>query len=279
MARAKALDSFVKKMIRKRYNNPSQVTDKAGVRVVCLYEADRIAAMVVTEKSFKCSPWENKRDLLKPNELGYLGVHSQLTLLPKDAGVLTGLECELQLHTVAAHAWSAPLHDLIYKPPEGALIPDPLLRAAYRLAAMTEVYDGELSRTRESVLTLPGYKYGQILRNLDVHFYSLTDRDYDRELSAEVIQALEPLYGKESADEIGGRIEVFVSMHHDRLLKIYAEYDSTKLQENAFMMQPESIMLFERIENDPFHLREKWTERFEERYLEPFFNAWGVSLA
>jgi hypothetical protein len=184
----------------------------------------------------------------------------------------------LQFHTVAEHAWNAPLHDHIYKPPEGTEIPPTLERAAYRLLALTEVYDGELSRTRRSLFEVPGYKYAQILRSLDSHFYALTARDYDRELSIDIISRLEPLYASESAEAVAGQLATFVDGFRPQLEGVYAQHQAIDLEESAFIQQPESILIFKEIERDPFTLKEVWAPHLPLTFLEHFFAAWGRSM-
>lgn len=275
--RAKTLDGVVKKMVRKGYSDLSQMGDKAGVRVVCLFEEHRLIAVEVAQECLETLQWDDKKEALRPNEVGYLGVHCQARLRTKEAP-LAELECELQFHTVAEHAWSATVHDLLYKPPEGSVIPDAVSRGAYRLAAMMEVYDTQLTRTRKDVLGLPGYRHADILRNLDMHFYRLVDRDYDRGLAAEIMAALDPLLGDDSTEAISGRISSFVDQHETDLKRVFDEHLDPVTEGAALIVQPESIFVFERIDVDEYRLIDAWTKRFDIELLEPYFIAWGRSL-
>lgn len=275
-ARAKSLRSFVKKMLRKGYTAPAQMGDRAGVRVVCLFSEDRLVVEQFVKETFIASAWDRKHEALAPDRVGYLGVHCQLQLREGD---LRDLECELQIHTIAEHAWREPLHGLIYNPPEGHVIPGEVLRIAYRLAALVEVYDGELSRARNAVLSLPRYKSAQLLRALDSHFYRLTGKEYDRELSFLVLEALAPLLHDEASEAVAARIEVFARSHSATLDRIFADYETSELEVNAFIFQPESILLFELLERDIYRLKSDWaTTVLELSYLEPFAQAWGLSL-
>ena len=61
--RAKKLDSFINKIQRKNYIDPfSEVTDFAGVRVVCLYRDDVDKIENVIDKEFKIIETVNKYD-------------------------------------------------------------------------------------------------------------------------------------------------------------------------------------------------------------------------
>jgi hypothetical protein len=270
------VSSFVKKMLRKKYDAPAEMGDRAAARVVCLFQDDRNVVIATAKELFDTRDWDDKRAALRPNQLGYLGVHCQVIL--KDEPELAGLECELQIHTVAENAWSAPLHDLVYKPPEGHVIPDEILRLSYRLAALIEVYDSELSRARSAVLALPGYRFGQILRTLDTHFFRYTARGYDRALSGMVLDALEPLFHYETAEAMSGRIDSFVVKHDSKLSEIFIEYNETTHEANAFIFQPEGVLIFELIDRDFHALRVEWEKSFDLSYLEPFAHAWGLSL-
>ena len=281
-SRAKSLDSFVKKMIRKRYGDMTRMGDKAGARVVCLCEEHRQIAITVAQQLLKTSNWDEKRKSREADRLGYLGVHcdAQLLQAPDDSQEdLLEVSCEVQFHTVAEHAWNAPFHDLIYKPPEGVSIPPEISRLGYRLLALTEIYDSELTRTRDAVQALPNYGHAALLRYLDEQFYRLTAREYDRDLSFEVIAALLPLYGDLTVDQIAAMVAKFYENHEDKLQALFMEYEAADPETRAFIMQPESVMVFERIVADRYVLEDAWVKRFDTSYLQTFFLAWGESMA
>src|SRR4028118_2107679 len=52
-ARTKEIDSFVEKIVRKHYQNPSQeITDLAGIRVITFIESDALKVNELIKNSF-----------------------------------------------------------------------------------------------------------------------------------------------------------------------------------------------------------------------------------
>jgi ppGpp synthetase/RelA/SpoT-type nucleotidyltranferase len=71
-SRAKTLDSFLEKLPRKQYDSPfDQLTDLAGVRVVCLYRSDiaKVAEIIRTE--FAIAEDVDKLNELRVDQFGY----------------------------------------------------------------------------------------------------------------------------------------------------------------------------------------------------------------
>ena len=124
--RAKSIRSFAEKSLRKRASRPDPVhmfTDLCGARLIgrTRSEVDALCRFVVDHFEID---WENSVDAsqrLRPTEFGYRSVHYIVTLRPGvDYGVpipdeILGLKAEVQLRTVAEHAYSDFAHDLTYK--------------------------------------------------------------------------------------------------------------------------------------------------------------------
>jgi ppGpp synthetase/RelA/SpoT-type nucleotidyltranferase len=73
--RAKTLQSFVKKALRKGYADPmAEIGDKAGVRVIVHFEADVPVVHRVVSEFCTIMREESKCDALAYDQLGYLGV-------------------------------------------------------------------------------------------------------------------------------------------------------------------------------------------------------------
>lgn len=155
-SRAKDLDSFVRKVERKKdkYKNPlADVTDLIGVRVIAYYleDVDRIAKLL--HKEFDVDP-DNSTDKLEemePDRFGYRSVHYVLSLSKKRAGlaewgVFGGKRAEVQLRTATQHAWAAVEHKLSYKRTREA--PRDLRRRLTRLSALFELADEQFSVVR-----------------------------------------------------------------------------------------------------------------------------------
>jgi ppGpp synthetase/RelA/SpoT-type nucleotidyltranferase len=158
--RPKSIASFAEKAVRKkatRLDPVNQFTDLCGGRIIgrTRSEVDVLSRFVVDHFAID---WENSVDAsqrLRPTEFGYRSVHYIVSLRPDvDYGVdipddVRGLKAEVQLRTVAEHAYSDFGHDLTYK---GAF-PLPLAweRELAGAAATLEEVDGIFSRIEEGL--------------------------------------------------------------------------------------------------------------------------------
>lgn len=140
--RAKTLDSFLKKIEKKSYQDPiEEMSDLAGVRVICNFEKDidRVANLVSEE--FLSIEDIDKTRKLDTNKMGYSGRHIVVKLGPKYGAAhhknLQDLKCEIQIRTVFQHAWSVVEHSLVYK--NEAAIPDRLRRKINHVSSMMEI--------------------------------------------------------------------------------------------------------------------------------------------
>jgi putative GTP pyrophosphokinase len=150
--RAKDIDAFEQKAVRpgKSYEDPLiDITDLAGVRVIAR-STDQLAAIrerIYSEFEVDKARSVDKIDELGDDQFGYLSTHfivrlkDPRTSQPEYAG-LTGLFAEIQVRTVAQHAWAQFSRFLLYE--TAADIPKPLRRRAFALAALFEVADHEL---------------------------------------------------------------------------------------------------------------------------------------
>lgn len=159
-ARAKSIASFAEKIVRKRDAHPDPVhefTDLCGARIIgrTRTEVDALRRFVVERFDID---WENSVDTserLKPAEFGYRSVHYIVTFRRDiDYGVAIpeetyGLKAEVQLRTVAEHAYSDFAHDLTYK---GAF-PLPLAwrRELAGVAATLEEVDSVFARVERGM--------------------------------------------------------------------------------------------------------------------------------
>ena len=169
--RPKSIASFAEKAVRKQATRPdpvNQFTDLCGGRLIgrTRSEVDALGRFVVDHFSVD---WENSVDAsqrLRPTEFGYRSVHYIVSLRPDvDYGVdipddVRGLKAEVQLRTVAEHAYSDFGHDLTYK---GAF-PLPLAweRELAGAAATLEEVDGIFSRVEDG-LRAYATNYGRYL--------------------------------------------------------------------------------------------------------------------
>jgi len=136
--------------------------------------------------------------------------------------------------------WAAVSHLLVYKP--GQPPPPEVQRRIYRLMALIELFDKEVTDARSTLMALPGFVEGQILQQLEQQFYRLTARDFDRELSLDIIGKLQGSYAHGELDTFGEHMADFVSTYAEKLNEIFARYRDD-LRCSPLLFQPESLLI------------------------------------
>jgi putative GTP pyrophosphokinase len=150
--RAKTLKSFLEKVQRKSYDAPlEEVTDFAGVRVVCLYREDVARIEAIIRHEFDVMEKVDKDAEKETDQFGYGAVHFIVTLGKKSSGAryddLKDLRCEIQVRTIMQDAWAIIQHHLIYK--RESEVPRPLQRRLNSLAGLFETADDQFARIRQ----------------------------------------------------------------------------------------------------------------------------------
>ena len=113
--RVKEYNSFQRKMSGKDIDNPEEIFDLVGLRVICFILSDVRKVNEVIEKNFGVV---EKRENTK--EVGYRSVH-YIVLVSEDRLKLPeyekfkGLKFEIQIRTILEHAWAEIEHDRNYK--------------------------------------------------------------------------------------------------------------------------------------------------------------------
>jgi ppGpp synthetase/RelA/SpoT-type nucleotidyltranferase len=280
--RAKEVHSLVKKAIRKEYDNPLvRMTDKAGVRAVTAYLDDVVALGDAFRLDFTVKKSEDKRRSLLPHELGYLGVHYDVALREDTVTATTerfrGLVCEIQLHTRAQNLWSDSDHDLVYKAPQA--LPLDLERRVMRLLALAELFDDEILAVRQALENQADYPQAMVISDLERHYYSLTAREFDGELSIAIIGRLLPLVESLSSRKgtYGLALQSFMEAHRTKVEDIFQRYaDDDRC--SPLLFQPEAILIFQLMEDAPFALRERWDQELEPELLSSLARVWGAAI-
>jgi len=149
--RAKTLNSFLEKIQRKSYRDPvSEITDFAGVRVVCLYIDDLERLEKVIAQNFEIVEKIDKLTARKADQFGYGAIHFIVRLGKNASGAryddLKNLVCEIQTRTVLQDAWAIIDHHLVYK--NESNIPTVLRSRLNRLAGDFESSDQKFSDLR-----------------------------------------------------------------------------------------------------------------------------------
>ncbi len=129
-ARTKEVVSFAAKLIKKnKYRDPlREMTDLVGARIVVHLpeEVDAVCRWIEANLEIDKANSGDKLKHLGAEKFGYRSVHYVVETRPsKPAGIpdkLVGLKAEVQVRTIAQHAWSDIGHDRLYK--EDCDIPD-----------------------------------------------------------------------------------------------------------------------------------------------------------
>lgn len=150
--RVKTAQSFKGKIQRKSYERPlEQMTDLAGVRIVCYYETDLQAIKNVVRSMFCVHEEVDKTGELGVDKMGYEGGHFIITLGRRYSGErydgISDLKCEVQVRTVLQDAWALISHHLIYK--NEASVPDRMKRDINNVASLLEIAQGIFDSVRD----------------------------------------------------------------------------------------------------------------------------------
>jgi ppGpp synthetase/RelA/SpoT-type nucleotidyltranferase len=269
-ARAKEIDSFVKKALLKKYNY-EQINDKAGVRLIVTYEEDLSALEEIVSHLFDVINYENKLDNLNSYELGYTGIHFEVRLSKPIPEQYHDMICEVQLHTQARNLWSTVSHKLLYKPSEP--LPTNIQRDIYHLSAITGIFDHVVKNVRKDIFARS--LEAKILSLLEKNFYRFNaNQSFNRELSIEIIQKLQELLTKEEQENFETILNEFVARNESKLEDTF-EYYSEDDRLGLLLSQPESLFILERLEKDKFLLRDAWCDILPFSMLQDLASAWG----
>ena len=280
-SRAKELDSLVKKLLKKPKRTYKSLPDKVGVRVVVRYRSDIQPVIKAIRGILECATPDDKEIKLGKDRVGYQSIHLDRVRLRKgDPDVVpfpsTKYWAELQVRTLAQHLWSEMSHDTIYKNDETvAELPPDLTRRVNLMAGQIEVADREFDRLNGE---LPADAPVRLLKMLEHHYYTLASQKPDTELSLQVLGKMAPLY-KSDVSDIETQLDEFLSTKREVLENVFAQASSGSLHDTSvFLYQPEVLMLFERLINDPIATRKLWNQTYPESELEHIANTFGVSF-
>src|SRR5260221_14193501 len=100
---------------------------------------------------------------------------------------------------------------------------------------------------------------------MERHYFKLTTKRPDPELSLQVIDLMLPLYGAD-VPQITELLDSFFASHEGTLHVVYEQIEDWKA--SALLYQPEVLMIYERLEADQLATRKQWNTRFPEGELE-----------
>ena len=202
VGRAKEESNFIRKALKKHAADPvkhadplTSITDRAGARAVVLHHEGAERSCAFVRGRFQVVEFEDARERLQPNELGYLGLHFLVRIRPEHLSSveldLAGLICEIQIHTKAQSAWASVSHPMLYKPLGGAVSPL-IAHRVNRAVALIDLFDEEIMRARGDLMNEPGYQPAAMLTVLEAEYLRVAPKDFDAELSLQVLAGLAP---------------------------------------------------------------------------------------
>ena len=173
--RVKSLPSFLDKAYRLISNNKHfspKFNDLIGIRLITYYNKDVFQIADLIEREFevhsKNSEYESQNR--SPDQFGYSSKHYKISLLSKDSNTrklkkFKNIVFEVQIRTVAQHAWSTIDHKIRYKTAEK--IPNDIQRQIFQLSALFELADSQFLAIKEKLETrerkdLEKYKKGDL---------------------------------------------------------------------------------------------------------------------
>lgn len=283
-ARPKEVDSLLRKLVlRYRTDDLTAVRDKAGARIVLHLPSDLEAARSIVRDLFPNSKEEDTAARLGEHEFGYRGIHFDAEVpepgFDKNSVVGT-LLCEIQLRTVAEHAWSLLSHHLLYKSPGHDGIPPAMRRRVHRLVAIVELFDQEARAAFAEITERPEYSVNAFMLGLErLHSQTVGDLLPSlRQCDYELTEWLLPLYGDTSAPvEALQLLAAFTTSNRDRLRAVIGQYDEAI---SPFVGQPEALVLWERLDFDATAVVEQWAaSAYPMTFLEDMATIWGHTVS
>jgi len=147
--RLKSIESLQDKINRKECTNPfDEISDICGARVICLFPSDLHLIGNVIETNFSILDKDDKISTKPTESFGYLSIHYIATLHPSYIGPryddIKDIRFEIQLRTIAAHAWCTISHHLDYKHPNA--VPSNLQKPFQALSALFYLADENFER-------------------------------------------------------------------------------------------------------------------------------------
>lgn len=171
--RTKSLESLRGKIERGnktgKYNSLEEITDLSGIRVIAYLKEDckRISAMLREAFMVDSGNSVDKEEEIDPDRFGYQSIHLILTYRDDRLNLpefkrFAGLKFEVQVKTLLQHTWSALDWKLRYKRRSEA--PKKLRRRLFRISALLDAADDELSYVNEQVSNIKSYYANAIAR-------------------------------------------------------------------------------------------------------------------
>jgi putative GTP pyrophosphokinase len=147
-SRVKTQDSIIKKCTLNAITKPfDDLVDIVGLRIICLFRSDLEIISEIIQNEFNIHSIDDKV-MADVESFGYMSVHYVVSLKDSLSGPryekIKGIKFEIQVRTLAMHAWAAISHYLAYKGEWD--VPDNLKKSLNALSGLFYLADGEFER-------------------------------------------------------------------------------------------------------------------------------------
>lgn len=282
--RAKEISSFVKKLRKYGDDCWEKTTDKVGAQLV-VHTLDAVQRLyTILKAGIEGLEYVGETDkspsLRDPKVFGYSGLHVQMRFLDVTASDNEPIECEIQLRTQTQDAWAHLEHGLVYKP---VIDPSPrIARKIERLSVLVEIFDEEVSNMIAELQQDPHYNSALLLHEAERWFFTFVTEPGEHELSLAVIDQVKSSIRSDQPTEYAQTLAAFVAKHRTQIEAALREYGVGSQYEGEFnyvlFTQPESLILWERIQNARLALTSSVRGSEIEPAVAALADVWGQSL-
>jgi ppGpp synthetase/RelA/SpoT-type nucleotidyltranferase len=257
-SRAKDPVELFKKQMRKQYDDFwVDCPDVIGCRIVVSVADEKVAAQSALEASGELTVIEidDQAANADPNRLDYRGLHIHIRSddLPGVDGA--GIRCEVQIRTMAEHAWAETEHRYLYKKNES--IPADVQRVFRRLLVLVELFDEELQKGVDLVRVSPAFARQNLIRHLEQQFAVLSGDIGDERFTRETLELLAE-HGFDDVDELLKIVDQYVASNGDSFKALVEEHgpnnETFDPTDDWLISQPESLLLLALLDKDEYKL-------------------------
>jgi ppGpp synthetase/RelA/SpoT-type nucleotidyltranferase len=256
--RAKDPLELYKKQVRKNYANPwADCPDLVGARVIVPSSNEKAAVVKALLSIPELTVLEVEDQTLgsDPSRLRYTGLHVHLQDQLLRNSNSYPVRCEVQIRTIAEHAWSETTHRYVYKQPIS--IPRDTERTFLRLLVLVELFDKELAVGAHQVSELDSFKQLEFARFLETAIATYIDSPNDLGMTLSLIRDLcANGYGQPA--DLRAEVEAFVEQNEAFLRQFYAENAATTegydVRHDWFLSQAESLLMLTLLKQDEYKL-------------------------
>lgn len=223
-ARHKVPLELFKKQRIKHYQDPwIDCPDLVGARVIVADRTRMSEVQAILENASEVGVFEVEDQAAEadPATISYRGLH----LHARSADIVNAngiaIRCEVQVRTIAQHAWAETQHRLVYKKP--IEVPRDIARLFNRLLVLIELFDLELEKGVVAMQDLESYKALELSRHLETILSAYTHIPSSLELTIETVSELSRT-GLGSVDEIRDLTDGYVARNESSVEQLVREY-------------------------------------------------------